>query len=220
MHRSLSAQVSYYSEFIRSHPGWEYAGVYSDEARTGTRDTREGFQMLLIALRELILNALIHRDYSIHTDSTPVTIRMFSDRFEIEKVVLWEQTGPSTYDGIVRGSEGNRYSVHIDTVHIRSSKCNCPFADGRRRVCKHMIALFFATHPEEAEEQQREIDEWEAEEAAAEAEVAEREKRLLKNITDYVNSMTEEEVREKLIEIMFANEVDDDKDEWGEDWDE
>ena len=142
------------------------------------------------------------------------------DYYKENKVVLWEQTGSSTYDGIVRGSEGNRYSVHIDTVHIRSSKCNCPFADGRRRVCKHMIALFFATHPEEAEEQQREIDEWEAAEAAAEAEAAEREKRLLKNITDYVNSMTEEEVREKLIEIMFANEVDDDEDEWDEDWDE
>ena len=149
------------------------------------------------------------------------------DYYKENKVALWEQTGPGTYDGIVRGSEGNRYTVHIDTAHIRSSKCNCPFADGRRRVCKHMIALFFATHPEEAEEQQREIDEWEAAEAAAEAAAAEREKRLLKGITDYVNSLTEEEVREKLIEIMFANEIDDDEedweddeDEWDDDWDE
>lgn len=38
----------------------------------------------VIAIRELILNALIHRDYSIHTDSAPVTIRIFSDRLEIE----------------------------------------------------------------------------------------------------------------------------------------
>ena len=146
--------------------------------------------------------------------------------YKENKVALWERTGPSTYDGIVRGSEGNRYTVHIDTAHIRSSKCNCPFADGRQRICKHMIALFFATHPEEAEERQREIDEWEAAEAAAEAAAAEREKRLLKSITEYVNSLTEEEVREKLIEIMFANEIDDDEDweddedEWDDDWDE
>lgn len=38
----------------------------------------------VIAVRELIVNALVHRDYSIHTDSTPVTIRMFTDRLEIE----------------------------------------------------------------------------------------------------------------------------------------
>ena len=28
---SLSSQVSYYSNFIQSHAGWLYAGVYSDE---------------------------------------------------------------------------------------------------------------------------------------------------------------------------------------------
>lgn len=38
----------------------------------------------VIAVRELIINALVHRDYSIHTDSAPVTIRMYSDRMEIE----------------------------------------------------------------------------------------------------------------------------------------
>ena len=33
---SLSAQVSYYSEFIQSNPTWEYAGVYVDEGISGT----------------------------------------------------------------------------------------------------------------------------------------------------------------------------------------
>lgn len=52
------------------------------DPNTGKRVDRTEYPV--IALRELILNALIHRDYSIHTDSTPITIRMFSDRFEIE----------------------------------------------------------------------------------------------------------------------------------------
>ena len=32
MLHSFSAQVSYYSEKIQKHPGWNYAGVYADEA--------------------------------------------------------------------------------------------------------------------------------------------------------------------------------------------
>lgn len=35
------------------------------------------------AVREAILNALIHRDYSIHTENIPVQIEMYSDRMEI-----------------------------------------------------------------------------------------------------------------------------------------
>jgi len=47
MLHSLSAQISYYSEFIQKHRGWEYAGVYADEAITGTKDSRAEFQRLL-----------------------------------------------------------------------------------------------------------------------------------------------------------------------------
>jgi ATP-dependent DNA helicase RecG len=35
------------------------------------------------AVREAILNALIHRDYSTHTESVPIRIVMYSDRMEI-----------------------------------------------------------------------------------------------------------------------------------------
>ena len=36
------------------------------------------------ALREIILNALIHRDYSMHTDCSPVRLVMYEDRLELE----------------------------------------------------------------------------------------------------------------------------------------
>ena len=36
------------------------------------------------AIREIILNALIHRDYSIHTQSSPIRILFFADRLEVE----------------------------------------------------------------------------------------------------------------------------------------
>jgi ATP-dependent DNA helicase RecG len=36
------------------------------------------------AIREIILNALIHRDYSIHTDTAPITIQIYRDRLVVE----------------------------------------------------------------------------------------------------------------------------------------
>ncbi len=49
---------------------------------TGMREDKTEYP--ITAVRELILNALVHRDYSIHTDSTPITIEMYNNRIEIE----------------------------------------------------------------------------------------------------------------------------------------
>lgn len=51
-------------------------------SETGMRNDRTEYPV--IAVRELVLNALIHRDYSKHTESAPITITMYSDRMEIE----------------------------------------------------------------------------------------------------------------------------------------
>ncbi|MDR1626176.1 MAG: putative DNA binding domain-containing protein [Spirochaetia bacterium] len=49
---------------------------------TGARSDKTDYPM--IAVREIILNALIHRDYSIHTDSAPITLVMYRDRLVVE----------------------------------------------------------------------------------------------------------------------------------------
>ena len=67
--------------------------------------------------------------------------------YEDKKVIAWEKTGEHTYDGSVSGNKGHTYKVHIDKEHPRKSTCTCPFADGRRVVCKHMIALYFTAEP-------------------------------------------------------------------------
>ena len=48
---SLSAQISYYNEYISNHIGWEFAGVYADEGISGTKDSRPEFQRLLTDCR-------------------------------------------------------------------------------------------------------------------------------------------------------------------------
>ena len=51
------------------------------DPRTGMR--ADQFEYPLIALREAILNALIHRDYSIHTEAMPVEMILYKNRLEI-----------------------------------------------------------------------------------------------------------------------------------------
>lgn len=52
------------------------------DPRTGKRKDKAEYP--LIAVREVILNALVHRDYSIHTEGMPIQIIMYSDRMEIK----------------------------------------------------------------------------------------------------------------------------------------
>lgn len=52
------------------------------DPRTGRREDRTLYPVT--AVREIVLNALIHRDYSVHTESMPIVLRLFSDRLELE----------------------------------------------------------------------------------------------------------------------------------------
>ncbi|WP_411680073.1 recombinase family protein [Clostridium thailandense] len=64
MLHSLSAQVSYYSNFIQNHAGWEYSGVYADEAITGTKEIRPEFQRLLDDCRNGKIDIVITKSIS------------------------------------------------------------------------------------------------------------------------------------------------------------
>ena len=121
------------------------------------------------------------------------------DYYEARKVISWEKTGTFAYDGIVSGSEGNKYTVHIETNHPRRSTCNCPFAEGRRVVCKHMIALYFTAVPNAADDFLRQVEEWEAEEQ-------EREKQYYEDLRKYVNQLSKAELRERLYDALVELE--------------
>ena len=47
-HNSFEVQLSYYKDFIENHEEWEFAGIYADEARSGTKlQKREEFLRML-----------------------------------------------------------------------------------------------------------------------------------------------------------------------------
>ena len=47
MLHSLASQVDYFRNYICRHPGWEYVGVYADEAKTVTAEGILSFVSLL-----------------------------------------------------------------------------------------------------------------------------------------------------------------------------
>ena len=64
MLHSLSAQVSYYSEYIQSHRDWVYCGVYADEGLTGTKDNRTEYQRMLNDCRNGKIDMIITKSIS------------------------------------------------------------------------------------------------------------------------------------------------------------
>lgn len=70
---------------------------------TGKRNDKTEYP--ITAVREAVLNALMHRDYSFYTEGTPVRILMFNDRMEI-----WNDGG--LYGKLTIDSLGK---VHADT---------------------------------------------------------------------------------------------------------
>jgi len=61
---SLSAQISHYSTYIQRRDDWEFAGIYADEAVTGTKDRRAEFQRLLTDCRDGNIDLVITKSIS------------------------------------------------------------------------------------------------------------------------------------------------------------
>lgn len=74
MLHSLSAQVSQYSRLIQSHSGWQYVGVYADEATTGTKDDRADFQRLLDDCRAGKIDMVITKSVSRFARNTVILL--------------------------------------------------------------------------------------------------------------------------------------------------
>ena len=64
MLHSLAAQIDYYRDYIMMNPEWRFAGVYADESKTGTKDNREQFQLLLTECRSGNIDMVITKSIS------------------------------------------------------------------------------------------------------------------------------------------------------------
>ena len=91
MLQSLSSQVSYYSSMIQSHPGWLYAGVYADEARTGTKDSRPEFQRLIEDCRAGKIQLIITKSISRFARNTVTLLSVIRELKALGVDVFFEE---------------------------------------------------------------------------------------------------------------------------------
>ena len=134
--------------------------------RTATRIDKETGERIDIpqypmdAAREAILNALVHRDYSLHTEGMPIQLVMYSNRIEITNPgglygrLTLDQLGnaqPDTRNPVLvtvmetLGETENRYSG-IPTIRFAMKNRNLPepvFADRRSEF---VVTLYNGEH--------------------------------------------------------------------------
>ncbi|MGI6199603.1 MAG: recombinase family protein [Christensenellales bacterium] len=91
MLHSLSSQVGYYSEVIQKRSDWEYAGVYADEALTGTKESRDEFQRLLSDCRAGRIDLVLTKSISRFARNTVTLLEAVRELKALEVDIFFEE---------------------------------------------------------------------------------------------------------------------------------
>ena len=81
---------------------------------TGKREDKSQYSM--VAVREAILNALVHRDYSMHTQGQPIEVKIFQNRLEIANP--GGLYGRMTLDQLGRVQPDTRNPVLVNALEV------------------------------------------------------------------------------------------------------
>lgn len=113
--------------------------------------------------------------------------------YKENKINNLKKIGEVEYTSIVSGTKN--YNVYLNVEHPRKSTCNCPLADGKRIICKHIVATYFQVIPNSAKE-------FEEEQNRLQEEYEEYQKNEYKNAIKFINKMSKKELVEELIYIF------------------
>ena len=87
------------------------------------------------------------------------------------------------------------YDVYLNLKNPRKSTCNCPLSNGKRIICKHIVATYFSVVPNSAKD-------FEDEQNRLQEEYEEYQENEYKNMIKTINKMSKKELVEELIYIF------------------
>lgn len=89
----------------------------------------------------------------------------------------------------------NNYDVYLDVSHPRRSTCTCPLANGKRILCKHIVATYFKAFPGEAVN-------FEKEQERLQEEYEDYQEKLYNKTQNYIKKLSKKELIDELSYIL------------------
>lgn len=99
MLQSLNTQVNYYKKLIMENSQWDYVGIYSDEATTGTKDSRREFQQMLKDCRDGRIDMIITKSISRFARNTVTLLETVRELKAIHVDVFFEEQNIHSISG-------------------------------------------------------------------------------------------------------------------------
>jgi uncharacterized Zn finger protein len=115
------------------------------------------------------------------------------DYYKLKKIKNIKKISDTEYSSIVFGTED--YSVYLNLEKVRKSTCNCPLANGKRIICKHIVATYFAVVPNSAKD-------FEEEQNKLQKEYEEYQDELYDKVISYINTMSKKDLIEELVHVF------------------
>ncbi len=91
MLHSLASQVSHYKKLIQDNNDWEFAGVYTDEAYTGTKESRTEFQQLIKDCKAGKIDMIITKSISRFARNTVTLLKTVRELKSIQVDIFFEE---------------------------------------------------------------------------------------------------------------------------------
>jgi site-specific DNA recombinase len=155
---SYEAQMSYYSNYIRSRPDWEFVGMYSDEGISGTSTThRAGFQKMIADALAGKINLIITKSvsrFARNTVDSLTTVRKLKEHgievyFEKENIWTLDSKGELLITIMSSLAQEESRSISENTTWGRRKQ----FQDGKVSMNYHLFLGYdegFVINPEQA----------------------------------------------------------------------
>ena len=117
MLNSLSTKINHYKKYIKDNQSWIFAGVYADEALTGTKEDRDEFQQLIADCRDGKIDMVITKSISRFARNTVTLLKTIRELKELKVDVYFEEQNIHTLS-----SEGEMILTFLATFAQEESE--------------------------------------------------------------------------------------------------